>query len=402
VIVILTAAVFWMAVILVVHTYVGYPLGICLRARRSGRQSTERLSEEDLPSVTVLIPAYNEGKWIGRKIENTLALDYPRDRLQILVASDGCTDETTEVAAQYASCGVELDHHATRCGKTATVNRAVPAARADVILLTDCNALLPADTLRLLVPYFKDESVGSVSGEKVCVPTDSVATEGEGLYWKYESAIKTAESRLGSALGGTGQVMAVRRSFFPEIPVIGDDFYVPMKILLSTGGRSLFEPRAKAAIPAAATLRLELERKTRAHVSLLCDLPYLKEGLYPWKSEIWWRFLSHHVLRLFVPFGMMAAFVSACALWNAGLLYKVMVLGQGAFYAAALAGWVLAAVNIRVAVVYVPFYFVLANVAVLKSWARWMRGKQQYAWQRTERLLPDSRRRQQGYGATRR
>ena len=383
------AGIFWLSLLLVVHTYIAYPIGICLRARlKRASGIATGFAEHELPSVTVVIPAHNEAKWIARKIENTLALDYPRDRMQIVVASDGCTDDTTSIAAGYAKWGVKIDHHAARCGKTATLNRVVPAVRGEIILLTDCNALLPSDTLRLLVPYFKDASVGSVSGEKVCVETGSVATVGEGLYWRYESAIKTAESRLGSALGGTGQIMAVRRSLFPQIPVIGDDFYVPMKILLSSGGRSLFEPRARAAIPAAANLSLELERKTRAHVSLLCDLPYFKDGLHPGKSKIWWRFLSHHVLRLFVPFAMIAAFVASLALWNTGTFDRAVVAGQAAFYAAALAGWLLALGNIRISAFYVPFYFVLANFAVLKSWGRWVRGKQQYTWQRTERLLP--------------
>lgn len=380
---------FWISALLVEHTYFGYPLGIYLRARWQGDKSPPgSFQEDELPSVTVIIPAHNEEKWIGRKIENTLALDCPQDRLHVLVASDGCTDETTAIAARYATQGVEVNHHATRCGKTATLNRAVPAATGEIILLTDCNALLPSDTLRLLLPYFKDASVGTVSGEKVCIKTGSAATEGEGLYWRYESAIKTAESRLGSALGGTGQVMAVRRSLFPVIPVIGDDFYVPMKILLFSGGRSLFEPRAKAFIPAAANLSLELERKTRAHVSLLCDLPYFKQGLYPGKSGIWWRFLSHHVLRLFVPFAMIAAFLSSIALWNEGTLYRALVLGQSAFYTAATIGFILALCKIRMSLFYLPFYFVLANLAVLLSWGRWIRGKEEYAWQRTERLLP--------------
>jgi cellulose synthase/poly-beta-1,6-N-acetylglucosamine synthase-like glycosyltransferase len=378
----------WLSILVVFHTYFGYPAGICLRARWSLKRPISGFSEEELPSVTVLVPAHNEEKWITRKIENTLALDYPRNRMQVLVASDGCEDGTTGVVEGYAASGVQLNHHEIRCGKTATLNRVVPTVRGEIVLLTDCNALLPRDTLRLLVRYFKDPSVGSVSGEKVCVDTGSVATRGEGLYWRYESAIKTAESQLGAALGGTGQILAFRKSLFPHIPVIGDDFYIPMKIMLSSGGRSLFEPRAKAAIPAAATLSLELERKTRAHVSLLCDLPYFKEALYPWKSEIWWRFLSHHVLRLLVPFAMTAAFVCSVLLWHSGPLYRGMVLGQAAFYAAALVGFLLAIQNIRILVFYVPFYFVLANFAVLKSWSRWIQGKQQYAWRRTERLVP--------------
>jgi cellulose synthase/poly-beta-1,6-N-acetylglucosamine synthase-like glycosyltransferase len=381
---------FWLSLLLVVHAYIAYPVGIYLKARWAGDSSGPAVVlDGELPSVTVLIPVHNEEKWIARKIDNTLSLDYPCERIQILVASDGSTDDTTSIARRYAIRGVNTDHYATRCGKTATLNRVVPTARGEIVLLTDCNAMLPSNTLRLLMPYFQDSSVGSVSGEKVCVSTGSVATKGEGLYWRYESAIKTSESRLGAALGGTGQVMAVRKSLFPNIPVIGDDFYVPMKILLSSGGRSLFEPRVKAAIPAAASLSLELERKTRAHVSLLCDLPYLKEGLYPWKSAIWWRFLSHHALRLFVPFAMITTLLASFTLWNAGLFYRGMFVAQVAFYSAALIGFLLTLRNLRLSLFYVPFYFVLANFAVLKSWFRWVLGRQQYAWQRTERLLPN-------------
>jgi len=379
----------WFAVGVIVYAYIGYPVIITLLASWRGKQNyNEEFVAEQAPSVTVLIPAHNEAKWIAHKIENTLKLDYPHDRLQILVASDGSSDETVALTEPYANRGVELNHHPVRVGKTATLNRVVPTCRGEVIVLTDCNALLPQNALRLLTPHFKDPSVGSVSGEKVCIQTNSVATQGEGLYWRYESAVKTAESWLGAALGGTGQVMAVRKDLFPAIPVIGDDFYVPMKILLSHGGKALFDPRVKAAIPAAASLSLELERKTRAHVSLLCDLLYLREGLYPWKNRIWWKFLSHHVLRLFVPFAMLLALAIACLLGGKGTYYPALAVGQALFYLAALIGYVLATRGVRIAPFYVPFYFVLANFAVLKSWGRWLCGREQYAWQRTERLLP--------------
>ena len=379
---------FWVSLGLVSYVYLGYPVIVHLlsRLREAARESGQGPAE--LPRVTVLIPAHNEERWIARKIENTLALDYPSGQLQLLVASDGCTDKTVEIAGRYAERGVEVNHRPQRSGKTATLNRVVPTARGGIILLTDCNALLAQETVRLLVRHFQDPSVGCVTGERVCLPTESSASEGEGLYWRYEAWIKTSESKLGSCLGSNGQVMAVRKALFPHIPAIGDDFYVPMKILISTGAQVRFEPRAKALIPAAANLSLELERKIRSHVSLFRDLPYLKEGLNPARSRIWWRFLSHHVLRLFVPFALLMALFSSSFLWRAAPVYRVMTVGQGLFFTAAATGYVLALWGLRLRLIYLPFYFAFANLAVLLAWVRWARGEHEYAWQRTERMMP--------------
>ena len=379
---------FWVSVLLVLHVYVGYPLSADLvsRLRRAARDSCPGLPE--LPSVTVIIPAHDEERWIARKIENTLALDYPTDRLQILVASDGCTDKTVEIAGRYAARGVEVNHHAERSGKTATLNRAVPEARAEIILITDCDALLPPEALQLLIRHFQDPNVGCVTGQKVCLPTESSASEGEGLYWRYEAWIKRSESRLNSCLGGNGQILAARRCLVTQIPETSDDFYIPMRILISTGKRVVFEPRAKAAIPAAATLAQELERKIRTHRSSLRNLYYLREGLKPWKSAIWWQFWSHHALRLFVPYALLMALLFSAFLWEAAALYRVTAIGQCVFYVAAAAGCVLTRWGLRPRIFYIPFYFVLANLGVLLAWVRWARAKQPYVWQRTERMLP--------------
>jgi cellulose synthase/poly-beta-1,6-N-acetylglucosamine synthase-like glycosyltransferase len=379
---------FWISAALVIYVYFGYPVlaDLLSRVRRAAREPGQ--GRPELPEVTVIIPAHNEERWIANKIENTLALDYTSARLQVLVASDGCIDRTVEIAGRYAARGVQVSHLAERSGKTATLNRAVRAARGDIILLTDCNALLPLETLQLLVPHFQDPKVGCVTGKRVCLPTESCASEGEGLYWRYEAWIKNSESKLGSCLGSSGQVMAVRRALFPHIPVIGDDFYVPMKILISTGAQVRFEPRAKAYIPAAANLGLELERKIRSHVSLFRDLPYLRDGLNPLRSSIWWRVLSHHVLRLFVPFALLMALLSSAILWRAGALYRVITIAQSAFYIAATTGYTCARRGLRVRFVYLPFYFVFANLGVLLAWIRWARKKHEYAWQRTERMMP--------------
>jgi poly-beta-1,6-N-acetyl-D-glucosamine synthase len=373
----------------VFHVYVGYPVSIYLKAYlRKDSKPMQDVPSEDLPFVTVLIPAHNEERWIARKIENALALDYPTEKLQILVASDGSTDGTVDIVQKYANRGVELNHALQRTGKTATLNRVVPTAKGAVVLLTDCNALLQPDSVRLLIRHFQDPDVGCVTGERVCLPTESSASEGEGLYWRYEAWIKHSESQLGSCLGSNGQVLAFRKILYPTIPVIGDDFYIPMKILVSTTARVRFEPGAKAMIPSAATLKLELERKVRSHVSLLRDLPHLRAALNPMKSRIWWRFLSHHVSRLFVPFALLSSLLLSPAVWKSGPVYQGVVLAQFAFYVLATVGYFLRRQGYQSRIFYVPFYFLFANFGVLLAWIRWARKKHQYAWQRTERILP--------------
>ena len=379
---------FWVSVGLVVYVYFGYPVLVDLlsRLRKVARESGPALPE--LPSVSVIIPAHNEERWIARKIENTLALDYPSDRLQILVASDGCTDKTVEIAGRYAEQGVEVNHRLDRSGKMATLNRVVPKACGEIILITDCGALLSPDTLQLLAHHFQDPRVGCVTGEKVCLRTGSSTSEGESLYWRYEAWIKRSESGFHSCLGGNGQLLAARRCLVPQIPGASDDFYIPMRILVSTGKRVVFDPRAKARIPAAATLGGELARKIRTHLSLFQNSYYLREGLMPWKSSIYWQFWSHHVLRLFVPYALLLALLSSAFLWRAAALYRVIMIGQCVFYMAAATGYLLTHWGIRLRIVYIPFYFVFANLAVFLAWVRWARGKDQYAWQRTERTMP--------------
>lgn len=380
---------FWVSVLLVLHVYVGYPVGIYVRSKlHRAVAATKEAANGELPYVTVIIPAHNEERWIARKIENALALEYPSNRLQVLVASDGCTDSTLDIASQYRDLGVEVNHRLERSGKMATLNRVVPEARGDIILVTDCTALLPPGTLQLLVRHFQDPGVGCVTGDRVCVRTASSASEGEGLYWRYEAWIKNSESKLGSCLGSNGQVLAVRKELFPHIPDVSDDFYVPMKILISTGAQVRFEPRAKALIPAAATLALELERKIRTHVALLRHLHFLKKGLNPLQSRIWWRFLSHHVLRLFVPFALLIALTSSALLWKFVGIYGLTTICQCFFYGAAITGFLFARRGLRPRIVYLPFYFAFANLGVFLAWIRWAQGKHQYAWQRTERITP--------------
>lgn len=378
---------FWVSVGVVLYAYLAYPLLICLLAKiRPRGRSTASQSLSAAPRVTLIIPAYNEEPWIERKIRNALALDYPRDRMQILVASDGSTDNTVEIASRFSSQGVEVTRYSEHAGKMATLNRAVAQSSGEILVVTDANALLDPDALQRLVPHFADRGVGCVSGDRSCLSTGSPATRGEGLYWRYEAWIKRSESRYRSCLGAYGQLYAVRRSLFPFIPGTSDDFYVPMSILISTAARTVFEPRARASVAAAATLRGEFRRKIRTHVALFRELPRLSRGLIPWRSKIWWEFWSHHALRLVVPWCMLLALCAAAFLRSDGSVYELALWAQILLYGLAVIGALLSLRKRKWGLTQSCFYFAFANVAVAVAWFAYLRGGNPYRWQRTERL----------------
>jgi cellulose synthase/poly-beta-1,6-N-acetylglucosamine synthase-like glycosyltransferase len=376
---------FWMAVALVFYTYAGYPLVLAFGGHR--KQEEKSKCGGVLPTVTLIIPACNEERWIARKIENTLSLAYPRDRLEIVVASDGSADRTVEIARRYQRPGVTVTAFPARLGKQEMLNRLVPGARGQIVAITDTSALLAKDAIEQLVRPFADPRVGCAIGRRVCVLQQrSVASLAESFYWRYESWIKESESRWHSCLAATGQLYAVRRSVFPHVERVGEDFYIPMKVLASTGKRSVYVPAAVAAIPAAASLSIEFERKTRAHVAFLISLPMFKHLLVPGRTPVWWQFISHHICRMLVPPAMLAAFLVSFALTSASQFYFFLMLAQILFYGLAFIGWIVATIGRRPKIFYLPFYFVFVQVALAQAWIRWPRRKYDYAWHPTDRL----------------
>ncbi len=383
---------FWGSLALVVYVYIGYPVLIALwsRVRPAPGRATQS-NAATLPFVTVIIPAHNEERWIRRKIENTLQLDYARGRLEVIVASDASTDSTVEQARQFEDRGVRIVVFPTRRGKQEMLNRLVPLALGEIILCTDANALLEPQAVRRLVRHFASPRVGGVTGRRTCVQqAQSAPSLGEGLYWRYESWIKESESRVHSCLGAHGQIYAVRKKVFPRVEKVGEDFYIPMKVIAATGLRVLYEPQAVAVIPAAANLAGEFERKTRAHVSFLLTLPMLRELLLPWRSPVWWQYVSHHVLRMLVPPAMVLLLLSSALLATAGTVYRTAAVVQPVFYGLAGIGFLLARKGRQPKTFYIPFYFVFAHAALGLAWLRWPLHKFEYAWERTERLTDAS------------
>ncbi|MGH7465683.1 MAG: glycosyltransferase family 2 protein, partial [Longimicrobiales bacterium] len=341
--------VFWLAVGLVVYVYAGYPAALGAWAwitgtLRGNESDAEHRASAPLPDVTVIIAARNEADRLGARIDNLLASDYPKSRMQIIVASDGSTDNTIDVLAPYAGC-VELIL-LPRGGKARALNAAVSRARHPILVFADARQRFAPDTIGRLVRHFERLSIGAVSGELVldCEQSDSHSTVGDGIgaYWKYEKWLRRREAIVGSTLGVTGAVYAMRRALWQPLPpdTILDDVLGPMRIVMR-GYRVVFDATALAFDHAADDVAAETQRKVRTlagNFQLLALEPRL---LVPGMNPVWLQFVSHKLGRLAVPYALVAMFASSAWLVSSAWPYTVAFLGQVVFYGLAIYGVVL-------------------------------------------------------------
>lgn len=382
---------FWAAVAMVAYTYAGYPLLLALVSRL--RRAPAR--PDHTPSVTLIIAAYDEEAVIEGKLRATLALDYPADRLQVIVAADGSTDGTAAIAASFAP-RVELVHRPERAGKMAAINRAMEHARGEVVVFSDANNRYLPDALREMARPFADPAVGAVTGRKTVAAEDGLGYS-EGLYWRYESKIRSWETRLGCCVGVNGEIFAIRRSLFRPAPpsVVNDDSWMAYQVI-RVGGNVVYNERAVSVERVSPTAADEAQRRARIVAGQYQMLGRL--GEWPWKRPVvLWELVSHKVLRPLVPFGMIAAAAAGvAALFRpgagsgaAGLLrlappWNWLAAGaQAGFYALAAVGGRLGGVMGKVA--YVPRFLVDSNLAALRGLARHLKGGQSATWQRVSR-----------------
>ena len=398
---------FWIAVILLGYLYAGYPLVAWLRARVCPMW---HWSEPIAPLVTVVVVAHNEAETITERIRNLLDLDYPADCLDIVIASDGSTDATAARARSQADARVAVRSFPFRRGKAAVLNDVIPSVRGEIVVLADARQRFECAAVKDLVSNFADPSVGAVSGELILSAGTTSTGDGIGFYWRYEKFIRRHESRTDSTVGTTGAIYAIRRPLFDPIPpdTILDDVLIPLRIV-RRGYRVLFDARARAFDGPSATGHQEFVRKTRTIAGtfqLLCRERWL---LNPLRNRIWFETLSHKGLRLTAP--LLHAAVLVC---SAGLSdipgYRFMLLGQCAFYGAALAGW--ASDRLRYArtrpraaspeprapsylrLLTVPYAICLTNWATVVAFARFITGNQHATWERAApsslRVLPSA------------
>lgn len=365
---------FWSAVGVILYTFFGYPLLLTVAARLRPRPHKQA---PITPSVTILIPAYNEARVIEAKLENSLAQDYPQEKLDVLVVADGSDDDTAARAQRYARRGVRVLHEPVRRGKIAAVNRAMPWVKSEVVVFTDANAMLTENAVAALVRHFADPEVAAVAGEK------RVAGGGEGLYWRYESYLKGLDSRLSSVMGAAGELFALRRHLFQPPPQdsIIEDFVLSME-LVAAGWRVVYEPAAVAFEEGAPSLQADWRRRTRIAAGGFQAIARLRPLLHPRYGLVWWQYISHRVLRWAVtPFLLPAAFVLNWLL-IAHPFYLMLALGQTLFYGTGLLGYRQAKQGRGGGLPYIVFFFCLTNVAALVGFWRYLTGNQAVTWEK--------------------
>jgi cellulose synthase/poly-beta-1,6-N-acetylglucosamine synthase-like glycosyltransferase len=393
------ALLFWLSLALVAFSYVGYPIVLVVWSgvrealeslRFVGGGPDRRLeaaaSPEEWPSVTLAFSAFDEESCIREKIENCLALDYPADRLEILVGCDGCTDRTAEIARQAGGGRVRVHELSPRSGKASVLTRLVPSAQGDVVVLTDANSMLDRGALRALARRFRDPAVGAAVGRLRLVEPSGREKE-EGLYWKYETFLKYYEGKRGCVLGANGGIYAIRRVLFTPLSAdtITDDFVIPVRISVR-GWRVLYAADAVAREEAAPDSGKEFVRRARIGAGNWQALARVPDLLDPRTGFLFFAFVSHKLVRWAAPFLLGLAFASNLLLaaapgaWG----YRAILVAHAGFYALALAGRAGAAGRARKAAA-VAHHFVAMNAALAVGLWRFVRGTQAAAWERTAR-----------------
>ncbi len=372
--------VFWGGVGLAAYTYVGYPAILWAWGRLFPRRRSAP-GPSTPARVAVVISAWNEGAVIRRRIENCLELDWPRDRLAIVVADDGSTDDTVAVAREYVDLGVRVVHDARRRGKSAVLNDVLPRLDADLVVFTDANARFAPDALRRLAAAFDDPAVGCAVGRlRYVVPNDSSSGRGEGLYWRYEGMISRLESRIGRVLVANGSIFAVRRSLVRELFAdVANDFQIPIDVR-AAGFDVVYVPDAVAVEPVAARWDEEFGRKVRIVLRGLTGYARLRARI---RGVHRWQFVSHKLLRWFVGPAALGVLAASVAL-RSHAFYAAALGAQALFYGAAPVGRVARKGGRRFRWAAVPFYFAMVNAAALVAVARFCAGERLSVWSKAE------------------
>lgn len=384
---------FWLSLFVIFYAFIGYGvvLFFLVKARRFfiGKRSINASEEAALPTCTLIVAAYNEEDFIEEKIKNTLALNYPKEKVKFLFITDGSSDKTSEIIGSYPE--INLMHKPERLGKIAAVQRAVAAVTTETMVFTDANTFLNADALIKLCRHYSDPKVGAVAGEKrVHIDETSDATAGEGFYWKYESKLKVWDSELNSVVGAAGELFSVKRALYESVhpDSIIDDFMISM-LIAKKGYRIVYEPEAYATETSSENIKEELKRKIRIAAGGLQSIIWLKSLLLPFGQPLLsFQYVSHRVLRwTVVPFLMIAALVlNVMIVAQTHLLfYQLMLTAQILFYFSAFLGWILEKQQIKVKALFIPYYFGMMNYAVMAGIFRYLFGEQSAAWEKSKR-----------------
>ncbi len=373
--------IFWLAVLFVFYAYAGYPLALWVLSR--ARQ--QRVQKGPIrPRLSFIITAFNEEKRIREKLENSLSQDYPKDRLEVIVASDCSTDKTDDIVQSYGSAGVRLARLSQKGGKEAAQKHAVAMATGDVLVFSDVATTLPPDGLSRIVMSFADPTVGCVSSVDRFVDQDGQVS-GEGAYVRYEMLLRRLETTVNSLVGLSGSFFAARREVCRDwAPDLQSDFNTLLNCVRA-GLRGVSDEESVGYYKNLADERKEYERKVRTVVRGISVFMRSLALLNPLQYHVFaWQLLSHKLCRWMVPFALITALVSNGILALQPGVYRVLFLGQLAFYGTALlylwTQWLP-----KVPMLKLPSFFVMVNVSILDAWFRYLRGDRILYWDPSKR-----------------
>jgi len=380
-IVAISMMIFWLALFVIVWTYFGYFLVLWLLSLFRTREIKK---EVWFPAVSLIITAHNEERQIRQKIENTLTLSYPREKLEIIVVSDGSTDSTVQIVKSFQDQDIKLLAIPDRHGKHYGQGKGIAMAQSDIIVLTDTTTFLDQDAVTNIICNFADPEVGCVSGVD-CARDDQGGTTGEIAYVKYEMKLRTMESRIGSLVGVSGCFFAVRKHLCGAwIDNMSSDFYMPI-ITCINGLRAVIEHKAIGYYKVLGNPTREFERKVRTIVHGLEVLFHFKDILNPFKYGGYsLKMISHKLCRWLVPLALILVFLSNLFLLNQSIFYQITFAAQLLLYLLALIAFIVKKLQ-GMLIFKIPFFFVMANLSILVAWYKYLANEKYLVWDPTKR-----------------
>lgn len=382
---------FWVLAALIFYTYLGYGLVlfILIKIKRLFKKKvTTRLTDDELPELTLLVAAYNEQDYVAKKVENSRQLIYPKDKLKMMWVTDGSNDSTPDLLRTYGD--VEVLHKPERSGKIMAMNRAMKFVKTPIVVFSDANTMLGNDSLMKIAQMFADPKVACVSGEKRIfnASEEAASAAGEGLYWKYESALKRWDAELYSAVGAAGELFAIRTPLFTEVEpdTLLDDFIISLRLAMQ-GYKIDYDPDAYAIETASANVQEELKRKIRIAAGGIQSVVRLYPLLNIFKYGILsFQYISHRVLRWTItPLALLALLIINIPLAIDSAFFAVVLGLQILFYAFALIGWAFENRKMKVKIFFIPYYFFIMNYAVFRGFERYIKNSQSVNWERAKR-----------------
>jgi cellulose synthase/poly-beta-1,6-N-acetylglucosamine synthase-like glycosyltransferase len=385
---------FWIFISLIIYSYIGYTLILMLLVvvRKLLPDKKMPVSGVYEPEVTLLVAAYNEKGCVENKIANSLELDYPKDKIKLVWVTDGSNDGTPEELRKHKN--ITLLHEKVRKGKINAMNRAVKQIKTPIIIFSDANTNLNRNSVREIVRIFSDKSVGCVAGEKriIILKKEKAVSAGEGLYWQYESFIKSLESQFNSVMGAAGELFAVRTDLYHDVKedTVLDDFTISLEIA-KKGYKIKYAPDAYASESGSLTIKEELKRKFRIAYGALQTLFRMKETLNIFKyGMLSFQYISHKVLRwTLVPFSFIFVLIfNLIIVFKQNIdatFYFYFLCVQLVFYLLIVIGALMKNMKIRMKLLFVPYYMFIMNYAIIYGIARYISGKQSVKWEKAKR-----------------